>query len=348
MANLRIIVLGLQHDHVWSHLSDIDRSLNAKLVGVAEPELPLLAKFKKRYRCPTYADANELMDRIEADAAYIFSDNRTGSYLAATAAARGLHVMIEKPMAADVESADHMLQVADEHQVQLMVNWPFAWSRPLQKALDMVHAGDIGRPWQVRYRAAHAGPRELGCSDYFCEWLFDHRRNGGGALIDYACYGTALARVVLGMPDSVKAVGGTYCKAGLSVEDNAIVLMSYAGASAIAEASWTQQGVRTSYQAEIYGEEGSLIAEPGDEGRLWLATETAPNGRLVDLPEADSSNLCATSHFHWSISKEKPLMPLVSAPIGRDAQAILAAAQRALGASGEVVPSTISSESAAR
>src|SRR5260370_995857 len=79
-----------------------------------------------------------------------------------------------------------------EAGVQLMVNWPIAWWPQLQQALRLAEEGRIGRVFQINYRAADAGPREVGCSEAFAEWLLDPDRNGGGALMDYCSYGAAL------------------------------------------------------------------------------------------------------------------------------------------------------------
>ena len=70
----------------------------------------------------------------------------------------------------------------------------------------MAQAGEIGQLWQVKYRAAHQGPVELGCSRQFCEWLYDEELNGAGALMDYCCYGAVLAEVLLGKPDQVTGI----------------------------------------------------------------------------------------------------------------------------------------------
>ena len=69
-----------------------------------------------------------------------------------------------------------MLAAAKEQGTRIMVNWPFAWWPMLQKGIAMAQGGDIGRIWQVKYRAAHEGPRELGCSEFFCGWLYDDFR----------------------------------------------------------------------------------------------------------------------------------------------------------------------------
>src|SRR5207248_3772717 len=52
----------------------------------------------------------------------------------------------------------------------------------------LLQGGAIGRVYLARGVTGHGGPREFGCSEYFCEWLFDKERNGGGTFIDEACY----------------------------------------------------------------------------------------------------------------------------------------------------------------
>jgi len=332
----KIVILGLHHDHVWSHLQDIRRSQTAELVGVADPNLPLLNQARERFNCPTYANYNELLEMTEADIAYIFTDNRIGAFLAVSAANRGLNVMIEKPMGADLEGAKEAARAARSNGVQLMINWPIAWVPAVQQAITMATEGKIGRVWQVKYRAAHAGPRELGCSEFFYNWLFDERLNGGGALVDYACYGCALARTLLGVPRSVHAISGNLVKETLPVEDNAIVLLDYPRASALAEASWSQQGNLTSYAVSIYGEDGTLVA---DENSLHLATQKEPEGQQLELHPVGIEMRHATSHFTSALTNGTPLFPLVSSEVGLGTQAILSAAKLAATQAGTPVES---------
>ena len=230
-----------------------------------------------------------------------FSSNSGGAELSVQAMERGLHVMIEKPMASTLEEADRMLEASRKHNVRLMINWPFAWWPQLQHAIRVANDGVIGSVWQVRYRAAHQGPEELGCSSYFCDWLFDPARNGGGALMDYCCYGANLARVILGNPESVSGTKASLCKTHLAVEDNAMVVMNYPNALAVAEGSWTQVGKLTSYLTVIYGTQGTLVVEPRAGGRLLLATEENPEGREVPVPIPPKPLLSAAEHFAYGI-----------------------------------------------
>jgi predicted dehydrogenase len=208
----------------------------------------------------------------------------------------------------------------------VLVNWPFAWWPQLQKALQMASSGEIGDVWQIKYRAAHAGPREIGCSPSFYGWLYDRRLNGAGALMDYCCYGAALARCVLGVPSRVVGVAGRLRKEDITLEDNAIIVMSYPRAMAVAEGSWTQVGELSSSLTAIYGTRGTLLVEPRAGGRLLLATEAQPHGTPVPVPPAPPERQNATNHFLHCLETGEASVALCNDRVARDAQEILEAA----------------------
>lgn len=324
----RIGVLGLSHDHVWDVLRELRETGRGTLVAAADPHSELRDQVRQEHGCAVYAEYAMLLEREPLDAVFIYSDNATGADLTEQAAARGLHVMIEKPMAADLRGADRMLAAVRQANVRLMVNWPFAWWPQMQHALRLARQGTIGALWQVKYRAAHAGPRELGCSRFFCEWLYDPQRNGAGALVDYCCYGAALARCLLGMPNRIVAAAGRLCKEDVLVEDNGVIVMTYPHALAISEGSWTQIGNLTAYLTAIYGMKGTLLVEPRRGGRLLLATAEQPDGRPVEVPELETGTT-ASAHFLSCLDSGHPFLELCSDRVGRDAQEILEAGLQA-------------------
>lgn len=322
----RIGVIGLTHDHVWSNLDDLETTPNAVLAAVADPNQPLLDKVTASHECATYIDPEEMADKEDLDAVFVYTDNATGAERTVWTLERGLHVMVEKPMAATPQGADDMLKTARDKGLVLMVNGPFAWWQQLQHAVNVALSGEIGRLWQVRYRAAHAGPKEMGCSEYFYGWLYDAEKNGAGALMDYCCYGCTMSSALLGgMPEKVVGVTGRLCKEDLDVEDNAIIVMSYPKAMAYAEASWTQIGKLSGYITCIYGTEATL--EVGPKGTRWLkmATTEKPEGFEVDVPEPEPYNASASAHFAWAIETGGELLPLCRPEAWRDSQHILEA-----------------------
>jgi predicted dehydrogenase len=323
---LRVGVLGMTHDHVWGNLADLNKSNWGELVAAADPNEELCEKVKKEHQCPElFADYQEMLDSVKLDAVYVFGDNATGADLTEMAAERGLHVLIEKPMAADLNGATRMLAAARKAGVTLMINWPFAWLPQLQKAMRMAHAGEIGQLFQTKYRSAHAGPKELGCTPYFYNWLYDASLNGAGALMDYCCYGAALARYMLGQPSRVMGMAGHCLKDYITLDDNAVIVMQWPRALAITEASWTQIGHLTSYFATIYGSDGTLLVEPGKKGRLLLATRKHEDGIEVACDPLPEEMSCATNYFLSRITQGKPVEGLCSPEVSRDAQEILEA-----------------------
>jgi len=322
---LRVGVLGLTHDHVWKELRDLATCDAGVLVAAADPN-PALREHIRSFGCEqVFDDYSNMLDAVELDAVYVFSDNLRGAELTEMAAARGLHVMVEKPMAATYADAARMRGAAYTAGVQLMINWPIMWWPTVQHALNLIAAGRIGSVWQVNYRAAHAGPRELGCSPFFCEWLYDPRRNGAGALMDYCCYGAALTCALLGLPSRVTALTGRLWKPDLLAEDNAVIVMQHARAISTATASWTQIGDMTSYEPMIYGSEGTIhIREHGRE--LWLADREHRDGIRLDVPEPPVGMRNSAEYFLGHIRSGEPITGLCSAEVGVMAQEVLEAA----------------------
>ncbi len=325
---IRIAALGLHHDHVWSNLRELNGIEGAELVGAADPHGPLLEKVKGLYPgCATYQDYGAMLEELRPEAVFVFGSNRGSAELSAMALRRGIHGLVENPMAADLAGAEEMMAAMKEGGARLMINWPFAWWPQLQHAIRLAQEGAVGQLWQVKYRAAHVGPRELGCSEYFCEWLYDAHLNGAGALMDYCCYGAALACVLLGKPEKVSGVKGRLCKTDIAVDDNALFTMTWPKAFATTEASWTQVGKLTAYQVTIFGTQGTMVVTPRDRS-VMLATAEDPEGSPVPAPEPEAHLRNASAHFLWGIETGNDFMPLCSAGIGRDGQAVIEAGLR--------------------
>ena len=321
----RIITLGLHHDHVWSNLEELAATGRAELAGAADADAELLAKYRNRFPGETTESYDELLSRDGLTAAYVFGSNKLSEDLVVKACERGLHCLVEKPMAATLAGAERMHAAARASGVRLMVNWPFAWWPQLRHGIYMAQVGELGQLWQVRYRAAHQGPVELGCSRQFCEWLYDAELNGAGALMDYCCYGAVLAEVLLGQPESVSGLRvRTGLKPDLALEDNAVLLLKYPRALATTEASWTQIGHLTSYSATIYGNKGTVHIEPGHDGRILHATAEHPDGIALHVAAQPDHLRNASTHFLAAI--DDPAMeihPLCDAGHGLNAQRIL-------------------------
>jgi predicted dehydrogenase len=321
-ALVRIGVLGLTHDHIWSNLVDLQSSERGTLVAAADLNEPLLKRVADQYGCETYGSYEAMLEAETLDAVYVFGDNASGADLVEMAAQRGLHAMVEKPIAATLAQADRMVRAAANAGVVLMVNWPSAWSPPLQHAMRMAKDGAIGELFQVRCRHSHAGPKELGCTPYFYNWLYDREKNGAGALMDYCCYGAVLCRYLLGQPTRVTGMAGRLQKRYIDVDDNAVLLMGYHHAIGITEASWTHIGHLANYAQVFYGTEGTIIVH---RDKVQVATADQPDGEFVEIPELPEEARNSAEYFLSRIVSGEPVEGMCNADISRDAQEILEA-----------------------
>ena len=322
----RIGVMGLVHDHVWGNLDQLAALEGGELAAVADPHQELLDRVREKFGCPTYLGYEEMVESERLDAVFVFTDNAKGAELTVWAASRGLHVMVEKPMAATLAGAERMVAAAQAADVRLMVNWPVVWRPQVQAALALVAREEFGRIWQITHRAGHGGP-DVECTKYFREWILDPARNGAGALVDVCCYGANLASMLLGRPDRVSATVGHLRLPELPVEDNAIIIMSYAQAMATAEGAWGQIGQAvTGYLATIWGTGGVVVVGPGRGGRVWSATAQKPECVEVTPAAPEPHMACGSAHFVWALATGNDFHPLCRAQTCRNTQEVLEAA----------------------
>lgn len=326
---IRFGIVGLTHDHVWPNLKALAALEDGTLAAAADPNQPLLDRVKEQFGCPTYHDHKEMAEREQLDAVFICSDKAAGAEQTVWAAERGLHVMIEKPMAATLDGAERMVAATEKANVRLMINWPIVWRPQVQAALAIATSSEIGDIWQITYRTGHGGP-QVECSPHFREWLFDPQRSGAGALVDMCGYGINVVCHLLGRPERITAVAGLLREKNLSVEDNAIVVMSYPRAIATSEGVWGQVGhPLTGYLATIWGTRGSVTFGPCTDGKIWTTSETQDNV-AVTPPQPEPHMTGGVAHFLWALNTGSPFHPLCQPEACRTTQEVLEAAKVAI------------------
>jgi predicted dehydrogenase len=336
MPALRVGILGLSHDHVWGNVASLAAGGLGRLVAAADPDPRLRDRLRALDGGVALHDAPQaLLERRDLDAVFVFADNRASAELGVGALERGLPVMVEKPMAADLAGADALLGAARRTGLPLMVNWPTAWRPALRHGLALAAAGEVGEPMQLSHRGGHAGPREYGCSPQFVEWLYDPRRNGAGALVDYCGYGAMLCRLVLGRPRAVTAVSARLRKPDLPSEDTAVVVLTYPRAVGLLEASWNQIGGEPALAMVVYGDRGTLLVhqprathegEKVGSGRVQLVT--AAGSRMIDPPPLPEAERDGPTWFLTCVRAGRSIGGPCAPEVGRDVQEVLDAALR--------------------
>ncbi|GAB4148367.1 MAG: Gfo/Idh/MocA family oxidoreductase [Planctomycetaceae bacterium] len=320
----RLGIAGLVHDHVWDELAKWHATGQIEIVAGADANEPLRDRLQKEFGVPhLFSSFEEMLEACPLDAVQVCTSNAEGVSVIEQAAARGIHAVVEKPMAATLRGAERMLSAAKKSGICLFINWPFRWRANVPRAWRLIQDGIIGHVFHARIRMAHKGPREFGCSDYFCDWLYDASRNGAGALVDYCCYGAVALRYLFGMPKAVQAVAGRFTKTDIAVEDNAAITLIYDDRYAVTEASWSQ--IPSYHDSVFLGTEGTLWTH---NGKIILAKEEGMEEEISVKPlPADEQTGPQT--FLKCLQTGIAPPDVCSAEISRDAQEILQAGLQA-------------------
>jgi len=227
-----------------------------------------------------YDDYRELLDKERLDIAIFCPENARHGEVAEAIAAHGVHMITEKPMAASLSEALRMARAAQANNVTLLVNWPSTWSPSTRKMKELIDQGAIGELLEFKWRnGASMGPlaygQQITDAEKGAEW-WHQAAPGGGALLDYCCYGACLARWFVGEA----AVAAYGIRANLTshygdADDNAVITVRFPRALAILEGTWTTWAPGVSAGVIVYGSRGTLVGDsvPQADGRYKSVTK---------------------------------------------------------------------------
>lgn len=273
-APLRIGVAGLSHGHVGWILNTKDRK-DIKVVGFVESNQDLVNKYAKEYNYPMdmfYGSLDEMIRKAKPEAVTAFGDIYSHLAVVEACAPQGVHVMVEKPLAVNLDHAKRMEALSNKHYIHLLTNFETSWYPTNHKAYELLKNGSIGDLRRVIVRDGHRGPKKIGVSKEFLGWLTDPKLNGGGAITDFGCYGTNLITWLQEgkRPTSVTAI--TQQLQGTNnpkVDDEATIILTYDNSTAVIEASWNWPIGRK--DMEIYGLTGAIFADNRHDLRVRIA-----------------------------------------------------------------------------
>ena len=272
---------------------------DTELIGISDVEPKRPENTDKRYTrawnlknvaettgAPVYGDYIDMLERTNPDIAYILCENYRKPEIAEECARRGVNIVVEKPMAADLAGAERIAALAEKYGVEIAVNWPVAWRPYLHEMKSAADQRICGEPIRLRYINGHTGPlgkgaKHRGVSASADEMTDDERSRiwwyqsdcGGGAFLDILCYGCYFARWFFGrLPLGVSAMGMKLATPYADCEDNTAALFRYETAMASAEGSWTIPRVIVPSGPQLLCTDGALVCTgSADSGQAFAA-----------------------------------------------------------------------------
>jgi len=254
-----------------------------------------------------------------------------------------VHVCVEKPMAMSLSDALRMARACGAGGTTMIVNWPMTWNPAARQAKALIDAGAIGRVLEVKWRGGHTGPLGPGAThegvseaaapltptELAATW-WHHEATGGGAMLDYCCYGAMVSRWYVGEM-AVSAVG---MKANLNShwadgDDNGAMIVRFPGAMGLFEGSWTTWDHGVAYGPIVYGTTGTLVVENHVAEPTVREVHGGGETTVHQPPPLPEGRHDVAHEFIHHLETSEPLHPTLEAAFNLEVMATLDAGLRA-------------------
>lgn len=308
----------------FSKLSD-----DCELAAISDVYKPLAEQRAKDFNIPKVCDdAEEILHDDEIDAVIIAVPNRFHAPYAIQAMEAGKHVLLEKPMGMDAESAKEIVRAQQKTGKILMVPHQMRWDYVPLVVKEQIEKGELGRI----YNAKAGLFRRKGIPGWGT-WFTRKEQSGGGPLIDIGVHMLDLALHLMGNPKPVSVYGSTYAEFGprkkgigswgtpnwegyFDVEDLAVALIKMEDGSTLSlEVSWAVHMDTDNLPfIHLMGTEGGASLK-GNRGK-WLTEKfNQPLETEIVPPQNDEgSRIRLSRHFLECIREGKE--PWTSAMTG--------------------------------
>ncbi|WP_193103481.1 Gfo/Idh/MocA family protein [Brachybacterium sp. FME24] len=319
---VRVGVIGLGwagQQHVAAYAADP----TVDLVAISAMEEHLLARFGDEHDVPgRYQDWQQMIAEAELDAVSIATPTFLHAPMAIAALDAGLHVISEKPMAENAESAARMVEAADRAGRVLDVSFNHRQRGDVTALRAVVESGVLGK----LYYAKTGWIRRQGIPG-LGTWFTKSESSGGGALMDIGIHMLDMALHLMGEPTVTAASASTHAEFGplgrggsgfgisqvedgvpFEVEDLATAFLRLdGGGTLLLESSWAQWIPHDLCYVTLYGADGGATIEWGGDAGAQITVWTEVAGMPAELQPvvgADGRHAAAVANFLQKVRSE--------------------------------------------
>lgn len=198
------------------HAQHMAQHAQVVLAGIADPA-PAARDFAQSMGVPWFAQADELLAQTRPGAAIVATPNALHAECAIACLARGVPVLVEKPIAESLDAAQRINAAAAAAGVPLLVGHQRRHGVAVQRVRTLIGQGAIGRALTATLLATWLKP-----AAYFeLAW---RRQRGGGPVLINLIHDIDLLRFLLGEVVAVQAMASN-ARRGFEVEDTAAALL---------------------------------------------------------------------------------------------------------------------------
>jgi len=265
-------VMGRNHVRVCSELEGLD------VVGVVEPAADAAERIGRLFRVRTFDTVSRLLAEAKPDMLIVSTPTSSHFAVAHEAIAAGVHVLIEKPIAATVAEGKQLVAAAAKAGVKLSVGHIERFNPAIRELKKRLDAGELGRVYQIMAR--RIGP-------------FPPRIQDVGVVVDLATHDVNIMEHVVGA--SIERVyAETARRIHQTQEDLVSCTMRFStGAVGVIDINWltptkirelTVLGERGMFVVNYLTQDLTLYENVSSAGAAEVLAVGVVEGRMIRFP----------------------------------------------------------------
>jgi len=250
-------IIGLGGIAQIVHLPILSKMESVKLQALCEINNSRLEKIATKYNVKNkYTDYGLMLENEKLDALIIATPTDTHKQIALDAIKAGVHLLIEKPVAATLLEAEEILNSAKQKNIKVMVGMNLRFRPDTMLLKSVINNGEIGDPFYIRCGWIRQQSSQS-------DWFLKKDKSGGGVIIDLGISLLDLSLWLLNFQALRSVTVQTYFNNTKSVEDSAVGFIRLEGDSVINfEVSWSLHSERNSLNLAAYGTHGTVRLNP--------------------------------------------------------------------------------------
>ena len=305
---LRVGVIGCGRISVM-HFVSIGAIEEAELVACCDIKKDRADAAAKEYGIKAYTSYEEMLECEKLDAVHLCLPHHLHSKVAVYAFEKGVHVLTEKPMDIDYESALGAVERANELGVTYGVIFQCRYNNSARLVKDAVTSGRLGKI--ISARSTLTWTRS---DDYYAgsDWKGTWDKEGGGVVIDQAIHSIDLVRWVV--DSEVESVSCSMANRGhklVDVEDSAEGLVTFKNGVKYGFYCMNNYGCDEPIEIRLYCEKGRVIFGYDD------ATITYNDGTVETAHQDENKLSYKGGKDYWGIHHVKQIRQFYDALLGR-------------------------------
>jgi len=267
------------------HVKALQQISDAELIGICERDLDKAKSFAERHQITKVYDSLDFLSDPNIDIVDVATPQGSHAEIGIEAAKAGKHVIVEKPIDADLEKADELIKTCREHGVTLSVISQNRFTDAIQSVRSAINKGEFGKIIEGDVYVKWYRPQSYYDQD---EWRGSKDQEGGGVLINQAIHFIDMLLWVMGPAKSVYAQTKTVAHK-METEDLALAMINFEnGALGVVQGS-TAMYPGLPARLEIHGTKGTVILE-GTEISFWQIEGQEPRSDKEKV-EASGANV---------------------------------------------------------